>query len=55
MLSSIAVGVDGSPGDGFFGLAKTLGKLTSDGQEDQHRFWEDEVKKVYSLWKQKFS
>jgi hypothetical protein len=36
-------------------LAKTLGKLTSDGQEDQHRFWEDEVKKVYSVWKEKFS
>jgi hypothetical protein len=30
MLSAVAVGVDGSPGDGFFELAKTLGKLSAD-------------------------
>jgi hypothetical protein len=54
MLSAIAVGVDGSPGDGFFNLAKSLGKLASDGREEKNGFWEEEKKKVYDMWKRKF-
>jgi hypothetical protein len=56
MLSAVAVTVDGEPGKGFFKLAKTLGKYSgSDDPEDKHRFWEAEVKRVYDLWKWKFS
>lgn len=54
MLSAIAVGVDGSPGDGFFGLAKTLGKFSGSGDEEQRRFWEGELKQVHEFWKRKF-
>jgi len=56
MLSAVAVTVDGEPGEGFFKLAKTLGKYGgSDDREDKRRFWEAEVKLVHDLWKRKFS
>jgi hypothetical protein len=42
MLSAVAVGVKGSPGLGFFGLAKGLGKLQDDSEEGNRRFWEEE-------------
>ena len=42
MLSAIAVGVSGSPGDGFFGLAKTLGKFVGSG--DVRSFGEGQVR-----------
>lgn len=50
MLSAIAVGVNGKPGQGFFSWARELGKLTS---EDENDFWESECKAVYDTWKVK--
>lgn len=49
MLSAIAVGVNGLPGDGFFSLAKQLGKLKPDEDEDQ--YWKNEKQAVYDTWK----
>lgn len=49
MLSAIAVGVEGKPGSGFFGLAKDLGRFT-DG-DDEQAFWEKERQAVYDFWK----
>lgn len=52
MLSALAVGVNGKPGDGFYDLAKTLGKLGS-GEAEDH-FWEAERRKLYEIWQRKF-
>ena len=51
MLSAIVVGSSGKPGGGFFGLAKELGKLTSDDPAEQNAFWEAEKRAVYETWK----
>jgi hypothetical protein len=51
MLSAVAVGVSGTPGDGFYGLAKDLGKLTEDSPEAKRHFWEKEKAAVYEAWK----
>lgn len=50
MLSAIAVGVNGKPGQGFFEWASKLGRLTT---EDEWDFWESECKAVYDTWKVK--
>jgi hypothetical protein len=50
MLSAIAVGVNGLPGEGFYSLAKQLGKL---GGQAEFEFWESEKKAVYETWKTK--
>ena len=42
---------DGRPGIGFFHLAKELGLLKTGDDED--RFWNEEVKKVFAYWKNK--
>ena len=56
LLSAVAVKVDGLPGKGFFDLAKNLGKYSGSADRDQqHLFWETEIKQVYDLWKRKFS
>ncbi|SRR5260221_8745137 len=47
MLSVLTVTVEGKPGDGFFGLAKDLGKLKSDHPHDRDAFWEAEKRAVY--------
>jgi hypothetical protein len=52
MLSAIAVGVNGKPGQGFFEWAKKLGRLTT---EDEWAFWESECKAVYDTWKVKLT
>jgi hypothetical protein len=49
MLSSIAVGVHGNIGEGFFKLARVLGKLSPG--EDEAEFWEKERQAVYDCWK----
>lgn len=49
MLSAIAVSVQGTPGQGFFGLAKQLGKLNDGDNEDA--FWQAEYQAVYETWK----
>jgi hypothetical protein len=48
MLSAIAVGVSGLPGDGFYKLAREMGKLTN---QPEDKFWEAEKKAVYETWK----
>ena len=49
MLSAIAVGVSGKPGEGFLPYAKDLGYFKEG--EDPHTFWEAECHKVYQEWK----
>ncbi len=51
MLSSIAVNVQGSPGSGFFELARSLGKLSEKSKEAENDFWEEESEDVYETWK----
>lgn len=48
MLSAIAVGVNGKPGQGYFEWARKLGRLTT---EHEAAFWENECKAVYNTWK----
>jgi hypothetical protein len=50
MLSAIAVGVNGKPGQGYFEWARKLGRWTT---EDEWAFWESECKAVYETWKVK--
>ena len=49
MLSSVAVGVNGKAGSGFFGLARELGRLDQD--EDESAFWKEELLAAYSAWR----
>ena len=51
MLSSVAVNVQGSPGSGFFQLARSLGKLSEETKEAENDFWEEECENVYETWK----
>ena len=50
MLSAIAVGVNGKPGQGYFEWARKLGRLTT---VDEWAFWESECQAVYNTWKVK--
>lgn len=55
MLSAIAVGVSGLPGQGFFGLAEQLGRLPAGASEEEKRdFWEQERDAVYEAWRREF-
>ena len=49
MLSAVVVGVNGTPGPGFYTMAKDLGRL-SEGQ-DELAFWERERDAVYEAWR----
>ena len=49
MLSSVAVGVNGKAGSGFFGLARDLGRL--DQNKDESAFWNEELRATYSAWR----
>jgi hypothetical protein len=49
MLSSVAVGVNGKPGPGFFGLARDLALLGPG--EDETGFWQQQRDAVYKDWK----
>jgi hypothetical protein len=51
MLSALAVSVKGKPSEGFFNLAKQLGRLQEDSNEAQLQFWEQEKQAVYETWK----
>jgi len=54
MLSAVAGGVSGLPGQGFFGMAEGLGKLPVGATEEQkRRFWEEEKEAVYATWERK--
>jgi hypothetical protein len=54
MLGALAVGVRGSPGRGFFNLARECGKLQGDSKEEEQRFWEGEKAAVYAMWRKEF-
>jgi hypothetical protein len=53
MLSAVAVSVEGTPGDGFYSLAKQLGKFPGDSPEARIQFWAKERDAVYKLWQRK--
>jgi len=55
MLSAIAVGVNGRPGGGFFGLSRRLGRLEGDSKGAEQRFWEEEKAAVYAAWRKEFN
>lgn len=49
MISAACVGVSGSPGQGFYGLAEYLGKF--DPKSDQpEAFWCQELEATYQAW-----
>lgn len=54
MLSAVVVGVGGSPGPGFYELARQLGRLQSDTKEEEYRFWQSELSAVYATWKREY-
>jgi len=49
MLSAVAVGINGKPGSGFFGLAHDLGLLQKG--EDEMGFWQRQREATYQAWK----
>jgi alkylated DNA nucleotide flippase Atl1 len=49
MLSSVAVGVNGKAGPGFYLLAQDLGRLGK--KEDQAAFWRHERDATYDAWR----
>ena len=49
MLSSVAVGVNGKVGSGFFELARDLGRL--DQNKDESAFRKEELRATYSAWR----
>ncbi len=50
MLSAVAMGVNGLPGEGFFTLARKLGKLSATAADQELQFWKNERQKVYDTW-----
>ena len=50
MLSAVAVGSSGIPGEGFFVLARDLGAEFEDTPDGKRKFWEEERVKVYEIW-----
>ncbi len=50
MLSAVVVTVDGTPGSGFFKLAKKLGKFKGEAV-DEDSFWRQELEAVYEACK----
>jgi hypothetical protein len=55
LLSAIAVGVSGEPGQGFFGLVRELGRLPEEADKEAERaFWEAEKTAVYETWARRF-
>ncbi len=51
MLSALVVRTSGSPGPGFFKLARDLGKLRPATREEEERFWRGEIGAVYKTWR----
>ena len=48
LLSAVVIRKDiGMPGDGFFRLARQLGKFQGQGEQD---FWHNELRDVYNMW-----
>ena len=55
MLSVIAVRTSGQLGDGFFDLARQLGRLHGAGEVEQRRFMQAEQDAVYETWHRSFA
>lgn len=51
MLSAVAVGTSGEPGEGFYSLAQDLENDVGEEKEEKRKFWKNELKKVYETWK----
>lgn len=52
LLSSVVVREDTkSPGEGFFKLARQLGKL--EPNQDKATFWQNELQDVYNTWRER--
>lgn len=49
MLSAVAVGVNGTPGPGFFTLARDLDLIYP--SEDETSFWQRQQEAAYEAWK----
>ena len=49
MLSAIAFGVTGAPGEGFFNWAKELGVMKA--EEEKGSFLSRERERIYEVWK----
>jgi len=49
MLSSVAVGINGKPGSGFFALARDLDLLQRG--EDETVFWQRQREATYQAWR----
>jgi len=48
LLSAVVIRDDiGIPGEGFFKLARKLGKFQGQNEQD---FWESELQEVYNIW-----
>ena len=50
MLSALAISSKGFPSEGFFNLARDLGKFSSDAPEEEKAFWKEEKESVYETW-----
>ena len=53
MLSATVVGSSAVPGDGFFKLARRLGKLQKSTRRGERSFWEAEKAAVYATWQRR--
>jgi hypothetical protein len=50
MLSAVAVGSRGFPGEGFFSLATRFGKFKGTTPQEERAFWQSESDLVYREW-----
>lgn len=50
VLSAVAVNSNGQPGEGFFSLARMLGKLTTTDESGDQDFWQAEKEAIYQVW-----
>ena len=50
MLSAVAVSSEGKPSEGFYVLARKLGKLASEDRAAAESFWRAEQQAVYKIW-----
>lgn len=51
MLTALVVTGKGIPGDVFFSVARSLGKLASANPAEEMKFWMEEKRRVYDAWK----
>jgi hypothetical protein len=54
MLSAVVTNVERTPGSGFFGLAKSLGKIQDESDQALQQFWQEERERVYVTWQKEF-